>query len=226
MNRYEILILTVPEITKDEASTLEFQIEKFINDAKGSIISFDRWGKYRLSYPVRGNDYGVYFLARFDVENNKDFLKNLKTLFYVKFNDIVMRHVVTALEEGQSLEYKKPPSLEDTPKRSISFLQEGQLKPTSPNPTLPKSEEVSVKEKVDVKVESDAKETDVETLIEESTQGLETTSGKEEIKVSPKQEAEKKIEEPVSTQEAKTALRRAQDERVLEEEVKTEDREV
>jgi len=130
MDRYEILILTIPELTKDEESSLENQLEKFLNDHKGSIVSFDRWGKYRLAYPVRGNDYGVYFLMRFEAANDKDFLKELKTLFYVKFNGLVMRHVVTRLAKDQSLEYKKPPSLEDTPKKHIGFFDKGEMKPS------------------------------------------------------------------------------------------------
>ena len=131
MDRYEILILTIPELTKDEESSLEDQLEKFINDHKGSIISFDRWGKYRLAYPVRNNDYGVYFLMRFDVDNSKDFLKELRNLFYIKFNEMVMRHIVTRLKKDQSLEYKKPPSLEDTPKKHIGMFEKGEMKPRS-----------------------------------------------------------------------------------------------
>jgi small subunit ribosomal protein S6 len=125
MFRYEILILTIPEITKDEASTLEFQVDKLINSFKGSIISFERWGKYRLAYPVRKNDYGVYFLVRFEAEDKHAIVKDLNTLFSVKFSDIVMRSLVSRLDANQSLEYQKPPSLEDTPKRHISsFLEE------------------------------------------------------------------------------------------------------
>lgn len=125
MDRYEILILTIPEITKDEASTLEFQIEKIVNKAKGSIISFERWGKYKLSYPVKKNDYGVYFLVRFELEDTSTLIKDLNMLFAVKFSDLVARSVVIRLEKNQSLEYQKPPSLEDSPKRHISsFLEQ------------------------------------------------------------------------------------------------------
>ena len=125
MFRYEILILTIPEITKDEASTLEFQIEKIVNKAKGSIISFERWGKYKLAYPVKKNDYGVYFLVRFELEDSSTLIKDLNMLFAVKFSDLVARSVVTRLEKNQSLEYQKPPSLEDSPKRHISsFLEQ------------------------------------------------------------------------------------------------------
>lgn len=125
MFRYEALILTIPEITKDEAATLEFQIDKLVTKFKGAMISFDRWGKYRLAYSVRKNDYGVYFLVRFEVEDNSTIVADLNTLFVVKFSDIVMRSFVSRLDLSKPLEYQKPPSLEDAPKRNVSsFLEE------------------------------------------------------------------------------------------------------
>jgi len=147
MFRYEILILTIPEITKDEASTLEFQIDKLINSVKGAMISFERWGKYRLAYPVRKNDYGVYFLVRFEVEDKQSIIEELNRLFSVKFSDIVMRNMVSKLDKNQSLEYQKPPSLEDTPKRHISsFLEEKGLLKSSrgTKKTDEKTEEAAV----------------------------------------------------------------------------------
>ncbi len=125
MFRYETLILTIPEITKDESATLEFQIDKLITKFKGSIISFERWGKYKLAYKVRKNDYGVYFLVRFEVEDNKTIVPDLNTLFIVKFSDIVMRSLTTSLDLNKPLEYQKPPSVEDAPKRAVgSFMEE------------------------------------------------------------------------------------------------------
>jgi len=123
MYNYELLMLTVPEITKDEAATIEFQLDKIINKSKGSIISFERWGKYKLAYPVRRNDYGIYFLVRFSVEG-KSFSEDLHSLLAVKFNDLVVRNIVTKLEKNQSMEYQRPPSLEDIPKRHIGSLLE------------------------------------------------------------------------------------------------------
>ena len=78
MMRYELLMLSVPEITLDEAKTLETHLERVIREAKGTIISFDRWGKYRLAYPVKKNDYGVYFLTRFELEDAGALLEELR----------------------------------------------------------------------------------------------------------------------------------------------------
>ncbi len=127
MPRYEVLFLTVPEITADEASNLEKHIDKVITDVKGTVISYERWGKYRLAYSVRKYDYGVYYLIRFDVEDpDKDaLLQTLKTIFQVRFVDLVMRHTIVALDPRASLEYKRSESLEETPSKEMdSFLKD------------------------------------------------------------------------------------------------------
>lgn len=126
MLRYEILMLSVPEITQDEAKQLEDRLEKVISQYKGNVISFERWGKYRLAYPVKKNDYGVYFLMRFEIASNPtSLLEELKTIFAVKLNDIVMRYLVSKLDATESLIYQRPQSLEDAPARDVdTFLRE------------------------------------------------------------------------------------------------------
>lgn len=128
MMRYELLMLSVPEITLDEAKTLEAQIERTIREAKGVILSFDRWGKYRLAYPVKKNDYGVYFLVRFEIEDANELLQEFKSVFTVKLNDMIMRNMITKLDPKESLEYQKPQSLEEAPARDVnSFIRENNL---------------------------------------------------------------------------------------------------
>ena len=63
---------------------------------KGSVISYERWGKYRLPILYRGNDYGVYYLMRFEVEdaNKETLLEALKTLFSVKYVELIMRNMI------------------------------------------------------------------------------------------------------------------------------------
>lgn len=118
--RYESLILAVPEITADEASMLESQIHSLISQAKGEVISFERWGKYKLAYQVRKNDYGVYFLVRFELKDNDQLgaiMEELRRLFAVKYRDIVMRFIFNALDIKAPLTYKRPESLEEMPRR-------------------------------------------------------------------------------------------------------------
>lgn len=127
MQRYEALLLAVPEVTADETSTLESQLHDVISKNKGETLSFDRWGKYRLAYAVRKNEYGVYFLARFEIPTKEPaaVIEKLRQLFAVKYNDIVMRHVVARLDNDASLEYKRPESLEETPRRDVDSFRRG-----------------------------------------------------------------------------------------------------
>jgi small subunit ribosomal protein S6 len=125
MNRYETLVLAVPEITQDEIKSVETELDRIIRANKGSLISFERWGKYRLAYPVKKNEYGVYCLVRFEMPAGTSLLKDIDALFVVKLNDIVMRNMITVLDPNQSLAYQRPKSLEDSPSREVGgFLKD------------------------------------------------------------------------------------------------------
>lgn len=125
MIRYEILMLTVPQITEDEAKRLQTELENLIKEGKGSVISFERWGKYRLAYPIAKNDYGVYFLTRFELPEAASTIEDIKRAFKVRLNEVVIREMIVVLEPGKSLEYQRPLSLEETPEREVgSFIKE------------------------------------------------------------------------------------------------------
>lgn len=123
MMRYEVLFLTVPTITSDEAAAIETQCTALVKEHKAFLISFERWGKFYLAYQVRKKDYGVYFLVRFEVEDNakQPLLDALKTFFAVKQNELVMRYVVTALGENGALEYHRPESLDSMSSREREY---------------------------------------------------------------------------------------------------------
>ncbi len=130
MVRYETLLLTVPELTADEAATLEKQFEKTLVENKASLISFERWGKYKLSYPVQANEYGIYFLTRFEIPNEQGdaIIKSLHTLLSVKHNELVMRHMTCHLNPHAPLSYHRPESLEEVPTRDVeTFLKESKM---------------------------------------------------------------------------------------------------
>jgi small subunit ribosomal protein S6 len=151
MRRYEVLFLTVPEITSDESSMLEKQFDKAVSDAKGTVLSYERWGKYRLAYPVRRYDYGIYYLMRFDVDDagKAAVLEAIKTLFSVKYVDLIMRNMIAKLDPEGSLEYKRPESLEEAPSKEIdTFLKESKSLLGTPSAT------VEEKEQKDMQVEN------------------------------------------------------------------------
>ena len=133
MRRYETLILTVPEVTQDEAKDLERRLDKLVKKADGSVILFDKWGKYKLAYPVKKNDYGVYFLLRFEVPENSSALRDIDQLFKVKLRDLVMRFMTSVIDADAGLSYERPPSLEDTPTRDVgTFIKENKMEGLMP----------------------------------------------------------------------------------------------
>ena len=119
MSRYEVLFLVRPTVTSDEIASIESLFAKTVKDREATLISYERWGKYRLAYPIEGHEYGIYCLARFEVlpAQQNGLLDALKTLLAVKFNTLVLRSVFTRLDIKASLEYSRPSSLEEGPAR-------------------------------------------------------------------------------------------------------------
>lgn len=118
MIRYETLILASPEIVSQEEEQLQRMYFDVIKDFGGQLVSFERWGKFRLAYPVEGNDYGVYFLARFEVEGEVEeakLVKAIRDLFAIKLTKNILRNMTSRLDVKKGLSYSRPESLEEQP---------------------------------------------------------------------------------------------------------------
>ncbi len=59
MNQYEIAVLYHPDLEVD-LSKAEDRIKKIVSDNGGKILSSDNWGKRKLAYTIKRNDYAVY----------------------------------------------------------------------------------------------------------------------------------------------------------------------
>jgi ribosomal protein S6 len=125
VRQYEALLLTVPEITEDEVKNLETTLNKTVKAGTGSPVSFERWGKYKLAYDVNKNEYGVFFLLRFEAPSNTTLINDMKTLLKVKLNNVIMRDMISVLNPKYPLTYQRPRSLEEAPAREAdSFSKE------------------------------------------------------------------------------------------------------
>lgn len=127
MRQYEALLLTVPEITGDEVKNLETQLDKTIKAATGSTISFERWGKYKLAYDINKNEYGVFFLTRFEAPARTTVVNDLKNLLKVKLNNVVVRDMVSVLDPKRPLTYQRPRSLEEAPTREADSFSKDKM---------------------------------------------------------------------------------------------------
>lgn len=127
--RYEALVLVPTESTNEDISMIERQIDEICTKAEGSMISFDRWGKYQLCFPVRKHSYGIYLLARFEMPQAKApvTIKAIDTLLKVKHSELVMRYVISKLNPKASLEYEKPESLDATRNTDLELKEEAKI---------------------------------------------------------------------------------------------------
>lgn len=59
MNQYEIAVLFDPglEIDLEKATS---KVEKIISNNGGKIVNTDNWGKRKLAYPIKKQDFAIY----------------------------------------------------------------------------------------------------------------------------------------------------------------------
>ncbi len=126
MNKlYEMLILMAPGSTDTEISEVERHLQKLLKDASATLISFDKWGKCRLAYPVKHHEYGCYVLIRFEAEQTVTLFKEIGILFAVKYAEAILRHVIKRLCSKSPLTYQRPLSVEEAP--VVEFVKEDKI---------------------------------------------------------------------------------------------------
>lgn len=62
---YELTVLLHPDLEIDLEKPLK-KVEKIITDNSGKIVKTDNWGKKKLAYSIKKQDFAVYVL--FEVE--------------------------------------------------------------------------------------------------------------------------------------------------------------
>jgi small subunit ribosomal protein S6 len=59
MNQYEIAVLYHPDLEIDLEKAAG-KVTKIFTDNGGKVVSEDNWGKRKLAYPIKKNEYAVY----------------------------------------------------------------------------------------------------------------------------------------------------------------------
>jgi small subunit ribosomal protein S6 len=67
MRAYELVVLLHPDLEID-VDTPVAKIEKLIATNGGKITKRDNWGKKRLAYPVKKQQFGIYVYFELDLE--------------------------------------------------------------------------------------------------------------------------------------------------------------
>lgn len=59
MNQYEVAVLYHPDLEVDLGKG-SARVEKIFTENGGKIVNTDNWGKRKLAYPIKKQDYAVY----------------------------------------------------------------------------------------------------------------------------------------------------------------------
>ncbi len=62
MRRYETIFIAHPDLSEEDQNQLLERIRTLMTNLKAEIIRLDDWGQKRLSYEIRKNNRGHYYL--------------------------------------------------------------------------------------------------------------------------------------------------------------------
>ena len=94
MKEYELTVLIHPDLEVDIEAPIE-KVRALIKSNGGEIVKEDNWGKKRLAYRIKNEDFAVY--VYFDVKLPSDAL--LKISNTLNITDEVLRYLLVTVDE-------------------------------------------------------------------------------------------------------------------------------
>jgi len=107
VNTYEIAVLYHPDLEID-LEKAEARVTKIIADNGGKITKTDNWGKRKLAYPIKKQDFAVYVF--YTAELPADALAKIEQTFNI--TDEMIRFLITrpdlkAMAKAEALKAEK-----------------------------------------------------------------------------------------------------------------------
>lgn len=107
VNTYEIAVLYHPDLEID-LEKAENRVTKIIADNGGTVTKTDNWGKRKLAYPIKGQDFAVYVF--YTVEVPAENLAKVEQTFNI--TDEIVRFMITkpdlkAMAKAEALKTEK-----------------------------------------------------------------------------------------------------------------------
>ncbi|MFZ3062586.1 MAG: 30S ribosomal protein S6 [Actinomycetota bacterium] len=90
MTDYEAMVILNPALDEEKMNEMISRFEKLIQKNKSEMQKVDRWGKRKLSYPIKKVDSGYYVVFYFKGEEAG--VKELNRVFQI--SDEVVRHKI------------------------------------------------------------------------------------------------------------------------------------
>lgn len=94
MNQYEIAVLYHPDLEVD-LTKAEERVAKIVADNKGKITSTDNWGKRKLAYPIKSQEFAVYVFYATELPTNS--VNKIESALNI--TDEVVRYLITKIDQ-------------------------------------------------------------------------------------------------------------------------------
>ncbi len=144
MRRYETIFITHPELPEEELSELQQKISSILGAYKGDLIKLDDWGTKKLTYEIRKNTRGHFFMMDYlastdlirELERNLRLSDRVLRFQTVRIADEVTPEALKALKEGGGPE-KQTRMIEPSPAAKAAAEQPAPKAPEEPPAKAP-----------------------------------------------------------------------------------------
>ena len=161
MQNYEIALIVTPDMSSDiEGFKKEF--EGLLSSLDFNVVNVNDTGRRQLAYTIEDHNKGHYIF--YFVEGNPENLSELESK--VKFNEVIIRHLVLKLKNFSDIEFnlavKSETTTEKATKKSSTESMKTEVKDEDPDQKDTKADatELDTSDEDESKVENQEKEKD------------------------------------------------------------------
>jgi small subunit ribosomal protein S6 len=119
VRNYEIAIVLHPDLEIDIESATS-KVEKIIDLAKGKVTKKDNWGKRKLAYPIKKQDWGIYVF--YNVQLDPSAVAQIENT--LRITEEVMRYLIVSLENTRLVSKTNQQNTEPDTKESDKSQKE------------------------------------------------------------------------------------------------------
>jgi small subunit ribosomal protein S6 len=119
VRNYEIAIVLHPDLEIDIESATS-KVEKIIDLAKGKVTKKDNWGKRKLAYPIKKQDWGIYVF--YNVQLDPSAVAQIENT--LRITEEVMRYLIVSLENTRLVSKTNQQNTEPDSKESDKSQKE------------------------------------------------------------------------------------------------------
>ncbi len=104
MKNYEVAVVLHPDLEIDEQATLK-KVESILTSFGAKIVNTDNWGKRKLAYKIKKQDWGLYVFYQIELDPAQVRPLNEK----LRITEEIIRYLIVTID---NIRYLKQPNKE------------------------------------------------------------------------------------------------------------------